>query len=130
VAKWISRPTSNREIAGSIPASDLSTFSRSNEKWIQFFGKCFPVVKNNCLYGKEFCPFSSVWSEHQSYELRVGSSSLPMDIWSSLRSIWVSLWCRRLAHRIFTPVTRVRVPSSKFRRGTAQGAIRLLYINR
>ena len=23
VAKWISRPTSNREIAGSIPASDI-----------------------------------------------------------------------------------------------------------
>ena len=30
VAKWISRPTSNREIAGSSPASDLSTFSK---KW-------------------------------------------------------------------------------------------------
>ena len=36
VAKWISRPTSNREIAGSIPASDLSTFSKSGAKILHF----------------------------------------------------------------------------------------------
>ena len=41
VAKWISRPTSNREIAGSIPASDLSTFGKSGAKNYTLKKVCF-----------------------------------------------------------------------------------------
>ena len=40
VAKWISRPTSNREIAGSIPAVDFQG------KFFQGWGVCMSNKKN------------------------------------------------------------------------------------
>ena len=43
-----------------------------------------------------FVRLAQPWLEHQSYELRVGSSNLPMDIWSSSWSIWRVIQLSRL----------------------------------
>jgi hypothetical protein len=84
VAQWYERFAFNKVVEGSIPSTGITegdTAQGAKHKTNVDF-------KRHCLYGKAICPFSSVGLEHQSYELRVGSSSLPMDIWSGLWSIF------------------------------------------
>ena len=107
------------------------------EKWNQFFWYVFPVVKNNCLYGK--APLFQ-WQNPRLIFLKLAwdtSSILVWSIWSCLRSIWSH--GVMVAHLFLTQEISVRFRMRPFfyflekqsktshGRGTAQGATSLLW---